>query len=80
MNAMTQRSPAFAKAGVAQLAKPACAIRLIDRRTGAVHRVNGTPLVLFSRDPAAAAAELLSGRDPAVWEARIDAIEGGAAK
>lgn len=50
----------------------ACAIRLIDRRTGTAHRINGSPLVIFSRRPFEAAAELLEGRDPQIWEARID--------
>ena len=54
---------------------PACAVRLIDRRTGEAHRVNGTPLVVFTRQPSEAVAELLAGRDPKIWEARIDPIE-----
>lgn len=53
-----------------------CAVRLIDRRTGATHRVNGTPLVLFTRNPEEATAELLQGRNAAVWEVRVDPIEG----
>ncbi len=52
-----------------------CVVRLIDRRTGLTHRVNGTPLVVITRDPALAADELLDGRDRSVWEARIDPIE-----
>lgn len=54
---------------------PTCSVRLIDRRTGNVHRVNGTALVIFTRRPQEAVAELLSGRNPAHWEARIDPIE-----
>ena len=57
-----------------------CAVRLVDRRTGATHRVNGTPLVLFTRRPDEAVAELLAGRDPTVWEARIEPIEQGGRK
>lgn len=53
----------------------ACLVRLIDRRTGAAHRINGTPLTLYSRRPNEAAAELMQGRDPSVWEARIEPIE-----
>jgi hypothetical protein len=60
-------------------ARPTCAVRLIDRRTGSVHRVNGTPLVVFTRNPDEAAADLLQGRDGSLWEARIDRI-GGAGK
>ena len=52
----------------------ACAVRLIDRRTGQTHRINGSPLVLFTRTPEVAVAELLSGRDAAVWEARVEPI------
>lgn len=56
----------------------ACAVRLVDRRTGLTHRVNGSPLVLFTKNPAEAVAELLAGRDTRVWEARIEPIEGAA--
>jgi hypothetical protein len=51
-----------------------CAICLIDRRTGQPHRVNGSALVMFSRMPDEAAAELLEGRDPAVWEVQIEPL------
>jgi len=51
-----------------------CAVRLIDRRTGQTHRVNGSPLVLFTKAPQQAAAELLAGRDAAVCKARIEPI------
>ena len=53
----------------------ACAVRLIDRRTGQTHRINGRPLVLLTRNPAEAVADLLEGRDVDVWEARIEPIE-----
>ncbi|MDP3341890.1 hypothetical protein [Frigidibacter sp.] len=70
----------FAQAGLAMpVAAPpmprACAVRLIDRRTGAAHRINGRPLTLFTRRPQEAAAELLEGRDASLWEVRIDPIE-----
>ncbi|MCB5408395.1 hypothetical protein [Pseudogemmobacter faecipullorum] len=52
-----------------------CVVRLIDRRTGLTHRVNGTPLVIFTRRPSEASAELLSGRDRSIWEVRTDPIE-----
>jgi hypothetical protein len=52
----------------------ACAVRLIDRRTGQTHRINGSPLVLFTKAPEEAAAELLMGRDARFWEARIEPI------
>jgi hypothetical protein len=53
-----------------------CAVRLIDKRTGLTHRVNGSPLVAYTRNPTEAVAELLSGRDASVWEARVEPIEG----
>jgi hypothetical protein len=54
--------------------RPLYSVRLIDRRTGQVHRVNGAPLLALSREPEAAAASLLEGRDPALWEARIEPL------
>ena len=54
---------------------PTCAVRLIDRRTGLTHRVNGSPLVVFTRsNPSEAVADLLEGRDAAVWEARVEPL------
>lgn len=70
--------PATGRVGVMPLMaglQRTCAVRLIDRRTGDTHRVNGTPLVLFTRNPEEAAAELLQGRNPAVWEVRVEPIE-----
>lgn len=58
--------------------RQACAVRLVDRRTGLTHRVNGSPLILFTRTPDEAVAELLSGRDASIWEARIEPIGGAA--
>ncbi len=58
--------------------RQACAVRLVDRRTGLTHRINGSPLILFTKSPALAVAELLSGRDARVWEARIELIGGTA--
>jgi hypothetical protein len=58
------------------MVRPTCAVRLIDRRTGSVHRVNGTPLVVFTRNPDEAAADLLQGRDGSLWEARVERIGG----
>ncbi|MFC6496171.1 hypothetical protein ACFP8Z_00760 [Gemmobacter lanyuensis] len=53
-----------------------CAVTLIDRRTGDAHRINGKPLVLFTRRPQEAAAELLQGRDPQLWDIRITPLAG----
>jgi hypothetical protein len=68
-------APAAAGPAPADLRNLARAVRLIDRRTGQTHRINGRPLVLFTRNPAQAVADLLEGRDAAVWEARIEPIE-----
>lgn len=57
-----------------QQANANCAVQLIDRRTGMAHRVGGAALLLFTRNPEQAVAELLAGRDPAVWEARVSQI------
>jgi hypothetical protein len=54
--------------------RQACAVRLIDRRTGLTHRVNGSPLLIFTRNPAEAVADLLEGRDASVWETRVEAL------
>lgn len=54
----------------------ACAVRLIDRRTGQTHRVNGSPLVIFTKFPGEAVEDLLAGRDRSLWEARIEPIGG----
>ncbi|NBE08320.1 hypothetical protein [Paragemmobacter ruber] len=71
--AQTQRA-GLSMSAMSTALPQACAVRLIDRRTGQTHRINGSPLVLFTRNPAEAVAELLSGRDAAVWEARIEPI------
>lgn len=67
-----------AKSAMNAPSRQACAVRLVDRRTGLTHRVNGSPLVIFTRNPIEAVAELLSGRDASVWEARVEAIGGAA--
>ncbi|MCB6179964.1 hypothetical protein LHP98_17735 [Rhodobacter sp. Har01] len=53
------------------------AVRLVDRRTGKTHRINGSPLTLFTRAPEEAARELLQNRDAAVWEARVEPLGSG---
>ena len=81
MTAAVSPNTVFATAGLALTAMPrtsrtTCAVRLIDRRTGQTHRVNGSPLVIFTRNPAEAVADLLEGRDASVWEARVEPIGG----
>jgi hypothetical protein len=63
-----------AMSAVATPLSQTCAVRLIDRRTGQTHRINGSPLVMFTKAPHEAAADLLAGRDASVWEARIEPI------
>lgn len=79
MTAAVSPRTVFGSVGQALTAMPrtasaTCAVRLVDRRTGLTHRVNGSPLVIFTRNPAEAIADLLEGRDARVWEARIDPI------
>lgn len=80
MTAAAVHRTAFGQAGMANATlmplSQTCAVRLIDRRTGQTLRVNGSPLVLFTRRPHEAAAELLDGRDSTLWEARIEPIGG----
>lgn len=54
-----------------------CAVQLFDRRTGRARRINGTPLVIYTRNPSTAVEGLLEGRDPTNSEARIHEIEAG---
>lgn len=53
---------------------PLWAVRLVDRRTGQFLRINGAPLLAISRRPREAAAEMLDGRNPDLWEARIEPL------
>lgn len=49
------------------------AVRLIDRRTGEVPSLNGTPLSQLTRSPQAVAQALMRGRDRSIWCAEIEA-------
>lgn len=51
-----------------------CVVSLIDRRTGQPHRINGASLTALTRLPDEAAAEFLAGRDPALWEVRVQRL------
>jgi hypothetical protein len=68
------RQAGLALTSMPRTASPTCAVRLIDRRTGLSHRVNGSPLVIFTRNPDEAVADLLKGCDVRVWEARVELI------
>jgi hypothetical protein len=59
--------------------RPVCAVQLFDRRTGSIHRINGTPLVIFTRNPSAAVKDLFEGRNPENWEARVSETDVGRA-
>ena len=52
-----------------------CVVTLVDRRTGAALRVNGARVVVYTRAPEIAAEELLSGRDPARWDVRVQPLD-----
>lgn len=52
-----------------------CAVTLIDRRTGSPARRNGTRLQVLTRNPQTAAADFLAGRDPLVWDVRIEPLD-----
>ncbi len=56
------------------------AVSLVDRRTGRIHRRNGSPLSVLTSDPKGSAEELLKGRDPTLWQARIDPLPQGAVR
>lgn len=51
------------------------AVHLIDRRSGLVHRANGHPLVVFTRDPDHAGSDLLRNRDTSIWAIRTTLID-----
>ena len=53
----------------------ACSVSLVDRRTGQTPRIGGSLLRVFTRDPQNAVAKLLAGRDPQIWEARVQPLE-----
>jgi hypothetical protein len=76
MTALTfpRRPQAQATSSVASASRTLFAVCLIDRRTGQPHRVNGSALVLFTRSPEEAAADLLQGRDTTVWEVLIEPL------
>ncbi len=52
-------------------------VRLIDRRTGEVPRLNGIPLSLLTHSPRIAASQLLRGRDRGLWRAVIEPLRSG---
>ena len=71
-------SPAV-PAGTSAPLRPLCAVRLIDRATGRVHRIGGCPMVIFSRDPDQVEADLLRNRAPRQWDVRVETLRDAAA-
>lgn len=53
------------------IAGSVCAVTLVERGTGRPLRVNGSRVTLYTRSPEAAVQDLMAGRDPTVWDARI---------
>jgi hypothetical protein len=50
---------------------PLFAVTLIDTRTGRPHRVAGSVMTLFTRDPDEAEQELLRDRDRGLWKVEV---------
>lgn len=79
MTVMRDLKPALApvrrKEGPAILPGSVCIVTLVDRRTGAALRVNGSRVSIYTRSPEIAAQELLAGRDPTVWELRVQPLD-----
>ena len=55
-----------------------CMVRLVDRRTGAPLRVDGAVVTLMTRNPEEAVRDLMAGRNPSRWDARVDPIDSAA--
>ena len=55
-------------------AAPVCAVRLINRSTGMVHRIKSTPLVRFTRSPQDATIDLLRNRDTTQWGVLVETL------
>lgn len=56
---------------------PLFSVRLVDRRTGSVPKLNGIPLAMMTRQPKLAVTNLMRGRNRAVWRAEIEPVEMG---
>ncbi|WP_096787413.1 hypothetical protein [Rhodobacter sp. CZR27] len=58
----------------ADRAGPVWSLHLVHRETGAVMRVNGMPLVIYTRDATEGLASLLEDRDPRLWRAEVSRV------
>lgn len=60
-------------------ASPVWSLHLVHRETGDVLRLNGMPLVIFTRDATEGLVSLLEDRDPRLWRAEVSQVaEAGA--
>ncbi|MGP3699705.1 hypothetical protein [Rhodobacter sp. NSM] len=55
---------------------PVWSLHLVHRETGEVLRLNGLPLVIYTRDAAEGLASLLRNRDPQLWRAEMTPVGG----
>lgn len=54
---------------------PFYSVRLVDRRTGETHRIEGAPLTVVTSDPVTASSQLLRNRDPELWDAFVEQLD-----
>ncbi|MCE6951315.1 hypothetical protein LAZ40_16565 [Cereibacter sphaeroides] len=55
-------------------AGPVWSLHLVNRETGDVLRLNGMPLVIYTRDASEGLAALLEDRDPRLWRAEVSQV------
>uniref|UniRef100_A4WQN7 Uncharacterized protein n=1 Tax=Cereibacter sphaeroides (strain ATCC 17025 / ATH 2.4.3) TaxID=349102 RepID=A4WQN7_CERS5 len=55
-------------------ASPVWSLHLVHRETGDVLRLNGMPLVIYTRDATEGLAALLEDRDPRLWRAEVSQV------
>lgn len=72
------RKPGAALMGNAMMVPRLCALRLIDRSTGARLSINGKPFTVYSRQPLETADEMMEGRDAAKWLVQVEPLKRGA--
>ena len=72
------RNAGAARMGNAMMVPRLCALRLIDRQTGACHCINGNPFTVYSRHPFETADELMAGRDATKWLVQVEPLKRGA--
>lgn len=70
------RDARFGRGKSEQEAGPVWCLHLVNRVTGDVLRLNGMPLVIYTRDASEGVASLLEDRDPRQWRAEVSRVEG----